>query len=243
MEKVSGKLKNVIWTHPEKGVCIACYHGKNGDFTVTGSYLPAVKRATYIFDGEWIHSPKYGLQFKAASFEEHIGTDKDSIAEYLSSGKIKGIGKTKAITILASIELGLRVLETSKENTFYTSPEAVFEYFYPKLRLKNKECLYAMYLDVKGQLIKEQLITQGTINSSLMDGKDIFKWGVKLSASAIILVHNHPSGDPTPSLADLKATEKLIQMSKYVDMIILDHIIIGNDFYSMKRSSKLYKLF
>ena len=157
--------------------------------------------------------------------------------------KFKGIGKTKAITILASIELGLRVLETSKENTFYTSPEAVFEYFYPKLRLKNKECLYAMYLDVKGQLIKEQLITQGTINSSLMDGKDIFKWGVKLSASAIILVHNHPSGDPTPSLADLKATEKLIQMSKYVDMIILDHIIIGNDFYSMKRSSKLYKLF
>lgn len=89
--------------------------------------------------------------------------------------KFKGIGKTKAITILASIELGLRVLETSKENTFYTSPEAVFEYFYPKLRLKNKECLYAMYLDVKGQLIKEQLITQGTINSSLMDGKDIFK--------------------------------------------------------------------
>lgn len=157
--------------------------------------------------------------------------------------KFKGIGKTKAITILASIELGLRVLETSNENTFYTSPEAVFEYFYPKLRLKNKECLYAMYLDVKGQLIKEQLITQGTINSSLMDGKDIFKWGVKLSASAIILVHNHPSGDPTPSLADLKATEKLIQMSKYVDMIILDHIIIGNDFYSMKRSSKLYKLF
>ena len=78
MEKVSGKLKNVIWTHPEKGVCVACYHGKNGDFTVTGSYLPAVKRATYIFDGEWIHSPKYGLQFKAASFEEHIGTDKDS---------------------------------------------------------------------------------------------------------------------------------------------------------------------
>ena len=100
MEKVSGKLKNVIWTHPEKGVCIACYHGKNGDFTVTGSYLPAVKRATYIFDGEWIHSPKYGLQFKAASFEEHIGTDKDSIAEYLSSGKIKGIGKTTAKKIV-----------------------------------------------------------------------------------------------------------------------------------------------
>lgn len=69
---------------------------ENGDFTVTGSYLPAVKRATYIFDGEWTHSPKYGLQFKAASFEEHIGTDKDSIAEYLSSGKIKGIGKTTA---------------------------------------------------------------------------------------------------------------------------------------------------
>lgn len=100
MEKVSGKLKNIIWSHPEHGVCIACYHGKDGDFTVTGSYLPTVKRATFTFDGEWIRSPKYGLQFKATSFEEHIGTDKDSIIEYLSSGKIKGIGKASAKKIV-----------------------------------------------------------------------------------------------------------------------------------------------
>ena len=149
--------------------------------------------------------------------------------------KFKGIGKTKAITILASIELGLRVLETSKENTFYTSPEAVFEYFYPKLRLKNKECLYAMYLDVKGQLIKEQLITQGTINSSLMDGKDIFKWGVKLSASAIILVHNHPTGDPAPSREDTVATNKIFNAANLIGISLIDHIIIGDNTYiSMK---------
>ena len=157
--------------------------------------------------------------------------------------KFKGIGKTKAITILASIELGLRVLETSKENTFYTSPEAVFEYFYPKLRLKNKECLYAMYLDVKGQLIKEQLITQGTINSSLMDGKDIFKWGVKLSASAIILVHNHPSGNVNPSREDIRLTNSLVELGQINGIPIIDHVIIGdNDYYSFYEDGKIINL-
>lgn len=100
MEKISGKLKNIIWSHPEKGVCIAVYQGKGTPFTVIGAYLPASKRATFTFEGEWVNSPKYGLQFKASYFEEYIGTDKDSIADYLGSGKIKGIGKTTAQKIV-----------------------------------------------------------------------------------------------------------------------------------------------
>ncbi len=157
--------------------------------------------------------------------------------------KIKGIGTTKAITLLASIELGMRILCDKNELITYTNPKQVFDYFYPKVKLLTKECLYALYLNTKGGLIKEILITKGTINSSLVDGKDIFKWAVKLSATAIIIVHNHPSGDSTPSIQDLKATEKLVQMSKLMDVIILDHIIIGNDYYSMKENAKIFKVF
>jgi UPF0758 protein GTNG_2548 len=156
---------------------------------------------------------------------------------------IKGIGKTKAITILASIELGMRIIRNDNELKTYTTPRQVFEYLYPKVKLLNKECLYALYLNTRGGLIQEVLITQGTVNSSLVDGKDIFKWALKLSATAIILVHNHPSGDPTPSIQDIKSTEKLVQMSKMMDVIILDHIIIGNDYYSMKEESKVFKVF
>lgn len=156
---------------------------------------------------------------------------------------IKGIGKTKAITILASIELGMRIIRNDNELKIYTTPRQVFEYLYPKVKLLNKECLYALYLNTRGGLIQEVLITQGTVNSSLVDGKDIFKWALKLSATAIILVHNHPSGDPTPSIQDIKSTEKLVQMSKMMDVIILDHIIIGNDYYSMKEESKVFKVF
>lgn len=156
---------------------------------------------------------------------------------------IKGIGKTKAITILASIELGMRIIRNDNELKTYTTPRQVFEYLYPKVKLLNKECLYALYLNTRGGLIQEVLIMQGTVNSSLVDGKDIFKWALKLSATAIILVHNHPSGDPTPSIQDIKSTEKLVQMSKMMDVIILDHIIIGNDYYSMKEESKVFKVF
>lgn len=172
---------------------------------------------------------------------ENISTIKDMTINELTT--FKGIGSTKAIAILASIELGMRIIRNENEIKTYTTPRQVFDYLYPKVRLLTKECLYALYLNTKGNLIKEVLITQGTINSALVDGKDIFKWALKLSASAIIIVHNHPSGDPTPSIQDLKSTERLVQMARVMEIIIIDHIIIGDDFYSMKEESKIFKVF
>ena len=100
---------------------------------------------------------------------------------------IKGIGEIKAITLLASIELGLRIMDIKNEIIFYTNPQQVFDAFYPKVHLLKKEHLYAIFLNTKGMIIQEKLITQGTISMSLLDGKDIIKWALKLSASAIIL--------------------------------------------------------
>lgn len=155
----------------------------------------------------------------------------------------KGIGKTKAITIVAMIELGIRIVEAKNEIIIYNSPEQIFNYYQPRLSKLPKENLYALYLNSKGFVIKEQLISQGTVSMSLLDGKDIFKWALKVSASAIILIHNHPSGDPTPSLEDLKSTKIFINQAKIMELVVLDHIIVGNTYYSMKTNSKFFKLF
>ena len=154
---------------------------------------------------------------------------------------IKGIGKTKAITLFASIELGLRILEDKNKLKTYSNPKQIFDYYSPMLKNTNKEYLYAIYLNTKGYVISEQLITQGTVSSSLMDGKDIIKWALKLSATAIILVHNHPSGDSTPSIQDMKVTTEIVKQAKLMDLIVLDHIIIGETYFSMKENSLVFK--
>lgn len=154
---------------------------------------------------------------------------------------IKGIGKTKAITLLASIELGLRILENKRKLKIYKDPEQVFNYYYPLLRNLNQEHLYVIFLNAKGLVISEQLISKGTLSSSLIDGRDILKLALKFSSSAIILVHNHPSGDSMPSVADIKATSKVINQAKLMDIVVLDHIIIGNDYFSMKENLSIFK--
>ena len=162
---------------------------------------------------------------------------------YLELMKVNGIGSTKAITLLASIELGLRILEEEREIVVYNSPKQIFERFYPKLSGIQKEHLYALYLNTKGYVIKEQLITKGTVNSSILDGKDIIKWALRLSSSAVILIHNHPSGDPTPSHQDILSTQKFIKFARSMEIEVLDHIIIGDTYFSMKANDKNLKMF
>lgn len=157
--------------------------------------------------------------------------------------KIKGIGPAKAITILASIELGLRIIKEQVDELKLTSSEEVYRYMLPRVKGKTEENLYALYLNTKGSLIACKHLTKGTISSTIIDGKLIFKWAYKLSATGIILIHNHPSGDPHPSMQDLKYTERIIKQAELTEFMIVDHIIIGNGYYSMKKESKIFKLF
>lgn len=155
--------------------------------------------------------------------------------------KIDGIGIAKATSILASIELGKRISTKKVNKNKFVTPSDIFHEFHPLLNSLKQEHLYAVYLDTKGFIIQKKLITIGNVNSSLIDDKIIFKWAYKFSATAIILIHNHPSGDPTPSLPDLDSTRKLINIAKELGFIILDHIIIGNDYYSMKMHHGFFK--
>ena len=157
--------------------------------------------------------------------------------------KIKGIGESKAITVLASVELGKRMNENKQKKLTFINPQSIFEYFYPRMKGLKQEYLYVIYLDVKGKVTAIKNLTVGTITSTLIDSNLIFKWAYKLSSNKFIIVHNHPTGDSTPSIADIKITIDLVKKAKVISFEVLDHLIIGDDCFSMKRDLKDMKVF
>ena len=147
---------------------------------------------------------------------------------------IKGIGYNKASTILASIELGKRLNNKNKEiRRKLSSPDIIYEYYYEKLKGLKQEHFYAIYLDTKNKIIDEKLMFVGTINASIVHPREIFKESYLLSATSIICVHNHPSGNSLPSREDIEITKVLKSTGDILGIKLQDHIIIGeNNYYS-----------
>lgn len=153
---------------------------------------------------------------------------------------INGIGESKGTIILAAIELGRRLNSQIISRKKLISPLDIYNHFKLLFKSYSQEHLYAMYLDTKGKLIESKLIGIGTTNSVTIDIKEIFKWAYKFKASAIILVHNHPSGDETPSSEDLNLTLEIKKQAEFLKFVILDHIIIGNYYYSMRMNNRIF---
>ena len=147
--------------------------------------------------------------------------------------KIKGIGQVKACEILAAIELGKRLNEkiTCINQIKVYSSDSIYEYYKDKLNDKKQEHSYCVYLDTKNHIIKDKLLFIGTINESLIHPREIFKEAYLLSASSVICVHNHPSGNANPSNNDILMTKQLQEVGKILGIKVLDHIIIGKDVY------------
>ena len=147
--------------------------------------------------------------------------------------KIKGIGNVKAATILALIELAKRMNSDfiTLQNQKLNSTQIVFLYYQKKFEGIKQEQFYAVYLDNQKTVICEKLLFQGTLNYSLVHPREIFKEAVLVSASAILCIHNHPSGNCSPSKEDIKLTEKLRAIGELMGIPILDHLIIGIDQY------------
>ena len=147
--------------------------------------------------------------------------------------KIEGMSKIKAIEIVAAIELGRRVYEDNKyKNLVYlTSPMAIFDYFHTLYKNVTQEMFYVVYLDNQKKYIDKKLLFLGTVNYSLVHPREIFKTAYLLSASYIVCIHNHPSGNSTPSKNDIDLTKKIEQLGNLHGIILMDHIIIGNDNY------------
>jgi len=149
--------------------------------------------------------------------------------------KIKGIGKVKAATLLATIELGNRI--NRKVDTIndikVTNSKIIYEYFKNVIGEKSQEYFYCVYLDNSKKVIKNKLLFMGTLNYSTVHPREIFKEAYLANATSIICIHNHPTGNVTPSKNDIELTNNLIKVGNLLGISITDHIIIGkNNYYS-----------
>lgn len=152
-----------------------------------------------------------------------------------SLSKINGMSIIKATELIAAIELGRRVYNDGKYNELITltSPSSIINYFHDLFMDKKQELFYVIYLDNQKKFLEKKLLFMGTVNYSLVHPREIFKEAYLLSASYIVCIHNHPSGDATPSMNDILITKKLKQISDIHNIGLMDHIIIGkNNYYS-----------
>ena len=156
--------------------------------------------------------------------------------------KIPGIGKVKAMQILCIAELSKRLASAKVEDKIsFHSPASIADYYMEQLRHLEQENLVVMFLDTKCHLIKDMTITKGTVNQSLISSREIFVEALRCDAVNIILIHNHPSGDCTPSRDDMASTLAISKAGKIIGINVLDHIIIGDRSYSSLRELKLMK--
>lgn len=154
---------------------------------------------------------------------------------------IKGIGEAKACLILALTELSKRMNKPQREITGVrlTSPDIIFNY-YKNLGFLKQEHFYCLYLNNGKKVIEEKLLFIGTINYSMVHPRDIFKEAYLNGAVSIICIHNHPSGDVTPSKEDINMTLSLKKIGEFLGIEVLDHIIIGkNNYYSFLENDKI----
>ena len=157
--------------------------------------------------------------------------------------KLKGIGKVKAVQILCLSELAKRLSKASVEPRLrFSSSQSVAEYYMEDLRHRNQEVMKLLLLNSKAELIDETNISKGTVNASLITPRELFVEALKKEAVSMILLHNHPSGDPTPSRDDILTTKRISECGLLIGIELLDHIIIGNNCYvSFQEENLLWK--
>src|SRR4030066_594586 len=156
--------------------------------------------------------------------------------------KISGIGKDKAATLAAAFELSRRILSQPKwfANKKITSPQDVAEIFIPILRDDNKEKFIVVCLNSANKIIKHETISVGNLNSSIVHPREVFKVAIDNSSASIILIHNHPSGNPEPSNEDIRITKKMVETGKIMEIPVFDHLIIAGETYTSFVEKRLF---
>jgi len=164
--------------------------------------------------------------FKFGDLKSVAGASLEQLCE------IDGIGRAKAIQIKAAFDIAKRLSEFKpQEKPVVRSSRDVFALLADEMRMQEKECFKALYLDVKNHVKKVETISVGTLNASLVHPREVFKSAVRDNCAAVIIVHNHPTGDPTPSAHDTETTKRIKAAGKVLGIELLDHIIIGEGRY------------
>jgi DNA repair protein RadC len=142
---------------------------------------------------------------------------------------VKGVGQVKAVEIKAAIELGKRILAFSPETRpVIHSPADVGQLVMSELRHETREHFKALLLDTKNQVLRIATISVGSLNESIVHPRELYREAIRHSAAAVIVVHNHPSGDPTPSPEDIEVTLRLREAGRLIGIDFLDHVVIGD---------------
>ena len=161
---------------------------------------------------------------------------------------IKGIGRDKAVTLVAAFALARKMAaDLRNESPVLDTPEAVANLLREDNRLREVETFQILMLNTRRRLLRLEQISQGTLDTLLVHPREVFKAAISAGAAAIVLVHNHPSGDPTPSEGDIKVTRDLIRAGQLLKIEVLDHVILGRatherreDFVSLKALGYFY---
>jgi len=141
---------------------------------------------------------------------------------------VKGIGRDKAVTLMAAFALARKMAkDLQRESPVLDNPEAIVQLLREQNLVKNVETLQVLLLNTRRRLIRVEPVTDGTIDTLLVHPREVFKAAIAANAAAVVLAHNHPSGDPTPSEADIKVTRDLIRAGQLLKIEVLDHVIIG----------------
>ncbi|MBS3943790.1 MAG: DNA repair protein RadC [Dethiobacter sp.] len=155
--------------------------------------------------------------------------------------EIRGLGPAKAVMIKAALELGRRLATTPRdESNSMTNPGQVAQLFMEELRYRKKEHFKVLLLNTKNHIISREEISIGSLNVSIVHPREIFNAPLRKSAASVILVHNHPSGDPSPSQEDLEVTRRLVEAGQILGIAVRDHIIIGDGCYFSFKEKGLF---
>ncbi len=199
---------------------------EKGEYSLTDSELLALILRT--------GNPGQNVIEVATNLIKQYGLDKLNECSLEELQEIKGIGLAKACQIQALFEFNKRHNMAKQPLTKISSAEDVYNYMKEKLKDKKQEHFIVLMLDNKNKLIKEELITKGILDSSIIHPREVFRPAIKNSAKKIILVHNHPSGNPQPSEEDIEVTKRLRDAADTLGVKLLDHVIVGGEgFWSL----------
>jgi DNA repair protein RadC len=154
--------------------------------------------------------------------------------------RVSGVGLAKSCRIAAAVELGRRLAMSPKSRRVHIgSPQDVAELFIEGMRHLKQECFRVLLLNVKNEILSIEEISVGNLNSSLADPREVFRPAIRRSAASLILAHNHPSGNPEPSNADIEATKRLSAAGELLGIRVIDHIIVGDGTFASMRQKRL----
>lgn len=186
--------------------------------------------------------------FSALNLGQHLLHEHDGLVGLSKAGmeelrKTKGVGMAKACQLLATFELGKRLAGSgAQDRPSLSSPEEVAAILMPRYGDETKEHVGILALDTKNRLIKEEVVSIGILDGSMVHPREVFRPAILCNAAGIILFHNHPSNDPTPSAKDIDLTNRLVTAGRLMGLELLDHIVVGrNKFISLRRQGLMEK--